>query len=135
MFDFFLKFFNKYKELFLYAIFGVLTTLVSYVVFYFFYSGLGINELISNFLSWTAGVTFSFFTNRKFVFEKTNNNISAEFIKFVSSRILTFLFNELMILIFVTLLKYNAFIVKIISDFFVVVFNYIFSKYIVFKKH
>lgn len=125
-------YFNN-KEIILYIIFGGLTTVISYAVFYCFYSVLGVNELISNVFSWVSGVLFSFFTNRKYVFNKTGKSTFKELLKFSSGRITTLLFDELMIFVFVTLLKFNAFVIKIISSVFVVILNYLISKFIVFK--
>ena len=122
------------KQLILYIIVGFMTTAVSFFIFYIFYNLLGINELLSNAISWISGVIFSFFCNRKYVFEVKSNNIVQEFIKFSSGRVSTLLLDELMIFVFVTLLHFNAFIIKLISSVFVTILNYIISKYLVFKK-
>ena len=126
--------YHKNKELILYLIFGFLTTVVSYAVFFILYTLFNINELISNFFSWVSGVVFAFSTNRKYVFENEDSHIFSSFIKFASGRVFTLLFDEAMIYVFVSLLKYNVFIIKIISSIFVVILNYIISKFFVFKK-
>ena len=69
----------KYKEIINYLIFGVLTTVVSLIVYYLsvftFLNPENAFELqIANILSWIAGVAFAYFTNRKFVFESKENN-------------------------------------------------------------
>ena len=53
---------------------------------------------------------------------------------FVASRLLTLGMEEIIIFIFITQLNFNSTIIKIIAQFLVIVFNYIFSKIFVFKK-
>ena len=59
----------KYKELVLYVVFGVLTTVVSYASYWIFTDFLHIPYMVSTALSWVLSVTFAYVTNRKWVFE------------------------------------------------------------------
>ena len=55
------------KEMFLYLLFGVLTTVVNLIVF-----SLGnklFDVLVSNIIAWIAAVVFAFVTNKLFVFD------------------------------------------------------------------
>lgn len=127
--------FEKYKEAILYIIFGVLTTIVSITVFWFFTEIVVIDELIANIISWIVAVLFAFLTNRKWVFavnEKRNFFLQA--VKFYSGRLITLLIEEVIIFIFITLLSLNSLMVKIASQFVIIVLNYIISKIYVFKK-
>ena len=63
------KFFTK--EIILYAIFGVLTTLVNIVCFYILTKFINLEENFSNVISIIAAILFAYFTNRKFVFNST----------------------------------------------------------------
>ena len=90
----FKKFCNK--EIIFYLIFGVLTTLVSLIVYYFctlaFFNPQNAVQLqIANIISWVLSVAFAYVTNRRFVFESKNPNKLEEIIKFVSARLLTLL--------------------------------------------
>ena len=134
-----LNLYKKYKEIINYLIVGVLTTVISLLVYYIcVYTFLNPNnklELqIANVLSWIAGVTFAYFTNRKYVFESTNKNKLKEATSFVSSRITTLLLDMIIMWLGVTILKFNDKIVKLISQVLVVVGNYVLSKFFVFKK-
>ena len=67
------------KEVIMYLIFGVLTTIVSLAVYYVLIFTLlnpenAIQLQIANILSWIAGVAFAYVTNRKFVFESKEKN-------------------------------------------------------------
>lgn len=131
--------YKKYKEIINYLIIGVLTTLVSLIVYYvcvftFLNPNNSIQLQVANVLSWIAGVTFAYFTNRKYVFESQNKNKLQEATKFVSSRITTLLLDMLIMWIGVSLLGFNDKIIKIISQVLVIVGNYILSKLFVFKE-
>lgn len=129
----------KYKEIINYLIVGGLTTLVSLAVYYicvftFLNPNNTIELQIANILSWIAGVTFAYFTNRKYVFESKNKNRLGEVTKFVSSRIGTLLLDMFIMWLGVTILLLNDKIIKIISQILVIVGNYVLSKLFVFKK-
>lgn len=133
-----MKIYMKYKEKILYLIFGVLTTFISLLTYYILtFTILNVDnslELqIANIISWITGILFAYFTNREYVFNSNNKNIK-EFIKFILSRIFTLLLDMLIMYVFVTKLKYNNIIIKLVSQVVVIVTNYILSKLIVFKK-
>ena len=138
-----IKLYDKYKELINYLIFGVLTTIVNLIskyilLFTIFDASNALQLQISIIISWIIAVLFAYFTNRKFVFESTNTNKIKEFISFVIARISTLFLEMAIMWFFVTLLKLNSdlyvIIFTIISQFAVIVCNYIFSKLFIFKK-
>ena len=129
----------KYKEVINYLIFGVLTTLVSLAVYYisvftFLNPENAIQLQIANILSWIAGVTFAYFTNRKYVFESKEKNKAKEAGKFVLARVITLIMDMIIMWLGVTVLHLNDKLIKIISQVVIIVSNYIFSKLFVFKK-
>lgn len=131
--------YNKHKEVLNYLVFGVLTTVLSLAIYYLLtISILDPNNAfqlqIANILSWIAGFLFAYVTNRKFVFESKNKKILHEFVMFFLSRVSTLILDMLIMFIFVTILKYNNQIMKLISQVLVILGNYIFSKCIVFNK-
>lgn len=131
--------FNKHREVMMYLIFGVLTTVISLIVYYLLvYTVLNPDNAfelqIANIISWIAGVTFAYVTNRKYVFESKNKNKLKEAGSFVLARIATLFMDMAIMFIGVTLLKGNDKILKIISQVVVIVANYVFSKLFVFKK-
>lgn len=133
------KIFDKYKEVILYLIFGFLTTVVSLVVYYLLTISLldPSNALclqIANIISWVCGVVFAYFTNRKYVFESKNANRFKEATSFVSARIITLLLDMLLMGVGVSILCFNDKIMKIVSQFLVIVLNYLFSKLFVFRS-
>ncbi|MBR1416539.1 MAG: GtrA family protein [Bacilli bacterium] len=134
-----MKLLKKYKEVIMYLIFGVLTTVISLLVFFVLtHTILSSNDAlqlqIANILSWIAGVTFAYITNRKYVFESKNKNKLKEVSKFVSARVTTLLMDMFIMFLGVTILHFNDMISKIISQVVVIIANYIFSKLLVFNK-
>lgn len=129
--------YKKNKEVLLYLFFGVLTTMVSIAVFALCNVTLGINELVSNVISWIVSVAFAFFTNRIWVFAaptKTASEFVRQLISFYGGRVLTLVLEEAIILIFVTMLGMPSMVIKLVAQVIVVVGNYIISKIIVFGK-
>ena len=128
---------NK-KEIILYLIFGVLTTVVSLLTYYlctitFLNPNNAVEIQIANIISWITCVTFAFFTNRKYVFD-SKEEIKKEAVKFYISRLSALLIDVVMIFIFVSVLKINDKIIKLVNQVIIIIFNYIASKLFVFKK-
>lgn len=141
----------KYKELILYLIFGVLTTFVS--IFSFWLFGLFIPDklyLITNVISWVIAVIFAFVTNKLFVFESKKwgkAELSSEVPKFLGARVFSLIIEELGLILFIDLLGFKELgwtvlcfnvtgelIAKTIMAIVVIVLNYFFSKFMIFKK-
>ena len=121
------------KELFLYVVFGILTTVVNIAVYLFFAKLLGINYLISNVFAWFFSVLFAYVTNRIYVFESKNSNIFKEIILFFSGRLFSGIVDTFLMFIFIDMLLINDSVSKVIIQIIVVILNYIISKFVVFK--
>ena len=120
------------KETILYLIFGVLTTVINIIVFSIM-ELLTTNLLFNNTVAWICSVLFAFITNRNIVFQSTGNKLK-ELCLFFGARIVSLLFDNLLIFILIEKLMLNNILSKIIVNVFVVIINYILSKLIVFKK-
>lgn len=139
------------KELISYLIFGVLTTLVSIVTYEIANIILGADlYLISNIISWVIAVSFAYVTNKLWVFESKSwqfSVIKTEIAAFVIARLFSLGLEEagLYLLIDIVNLKEvswaifgftltGALLSKLIMQVIVVIANYVFSKFIIFKK-
>ena len=134
-----IKIYKKYEELINYLIIGILTTIVSLATYYLLtLTILDANNKvylqIANIISWLASVTFAYFTNRKFVFKVKNKSNIKECLNFYISRISTLLIDMIIMYIFVSILKFDNKIVKLIAQVVIIILNYILSKFIVFKS-
>lgn len=128
------KLFNK--EIILYLIFGVLTTLVDAIIFYIANYTLNIHYVISTCLSWIFAVLFAYITNKIFVFSATQNkqNIFKEMFSFFSLRLVSLLLSIVFMVIMVNIMNINEFLSKILVNVLVVIANYFFSKIFIFKS-
>ncbi len=141
----------KYKEFILYTLFGVLTTLANLFTYLGATALFGEKYvLINNALAWIAGVVVAFVTNKLYVFDSKSWKLKValkEFAEFVAARLFSFAFEEFGMLFFVSILHFSEksiellgftipghFIAKVILSIFVVIFNYFFSKFVIFKK-
>lgn len=139
------------KEIILYLIFGALTTLVNLVIFIAFGAILGDElYLVSNLIAWVGAVIFAFVVNKLFVFESHNasrGKLARELLEFVGARVFSFGFEEVGFFLLVDVLTLGKLsftligfkitgqlISKVILAVVVVILNYFFSKYIIFKK-
>lgn len=127
------KLFNK--ETISYIIFGVLTTIVDFLFYILCSKILGINYLLSNVVSWFSAVIFAYITNKMFVFKSESYSLKTlanEIPAFLSARIISLLFSLVFIYMSVVLFGLNDIIAKTFSCVFVVIINYIFSKFFIF---
>ena len=141
----------KYKELIIYVIFGVGTTLVNFLTYKLFNVLLGVDYyLVSNVIAWFVSVVFAYITNKLFVFESKSwqpKLVVKEVSSFFTVRIFSFLAEEsgLFLLVDIAGMKDFAFelygftisgnmISKLVLAVFVVAMNYVFSKFVIFRK-
>lgn len=130
--------YKKYEEIINYIIVGGFTTFVSLATYYisvltFLNPNNPFQLQVANVVSWICAVTFAYFANKKFVFKNNSENLSSA-IKFFLSRVSTLLIDMASMYVFVSLLNINDKISKILVQFLVLILNYIFSKFIVFKE-
>ena len=133
-----IELYKKYKEVIVYLVFGVLSTIVNFVSYFIFARIIGIDEVISSGLSWLCAVIFAYLTNKIFVFNSkttTSKELIKEAVTFISCRIVSGIFCDVgTFAIMVKVLRINDMIAKVITQVMVVILNYIFSKLIIFKK-
>ena len=134
------------KETFLYLVFGVLATVLNIVLFYLFVTRWKMSTGLGNILDTIICILFQYFTNRIWVFESKNNGKEAikEFIQFILARGVTAVIDQIFVIVGVDFIVAKFIVssqqslfglgVKVLSNIVVIVFNYIFSKFLVFNK-
>lgn len=140
------------KETITYVIFGVLTTVVSFVSLKIFDTLLGTKYyLISNTISWVLSVAFAYVTNKLFVFESKSwkpSVIKTEIPSFVGARVASYFIEQGTLWLCMSPLKFDGktfdFLIiklsgvmtaKLIASVFVVIINYFLSKFVIFRKN
>lgn len=133
--DFFMNLMGR--EVFMYLLFGGLTTIINIIVYYIG-SLAGLTTAVANFIANVISILFAYFTNKKYVFESkaiTKKEKWAEFVKFISARIATFIMDMVLMILLVDVLGWNNLLCKILVNILVIILNYVFSKIFVFKKN
>ena len=96
-------------------------------------SNINVSYKISTILSWILAVLFAYFINKIYVFNKSEKD-KIEFLKFIISRLLSLLIEFITMIILVDIFIINDRLSKLIVQVIVFILNYVFSKFIVFKK-
>ena len=124
------------KEVILYAVFGVLTTIVNIGTFAIMTKLFGWDENISNIIAIILAVLFAYITNKDLVFhskaEGANEKLK-EFIKFIAGRAFTMIV-EFVGCYLMFKLPIPEIISKCIITVVVIVLNFFISKFFAFKK-
>lgn len=127
---------KKHRETVSYLIFGVLTTLVNFVLYYalLYFS---VHYLWAQVIAWVGAVLFAYITNKRFVFESRVSGffpILCEASSFVLSRLFSGAIETLLLYLMVDLLTISDTIAKIPVAVLTVILNYVTGKLLVFRK-
>lgn len=126
--------FQKHREVILYLFFGGLTSLITVIVYFLASWGFGMSAWASTVVSWAFAVVFAFVTNKIFVFQnKAKKETGRQALLFFIARLASFGINLAIMLIFVDLLALDELVFFAIAHIFVLVFNYVASKWFIFK--
>ena len=128
---------KKHCDVLSYLFFGVLTTVVNYVVYLPCYNVLGLSGSVSNAIAWAAAVAFAYVTNKPFVFQSsdwTAKTVVPELTKFVGTRLGSGGLETLILFVFVDMIGGNGNVWKLLTSVIVVVLNYLGSKLLVFRN-
>lgn len=137
----------KRKEIIMYLIMGVATTIVSWASYSVFVMTLPIDHakgkvLLANILSWILAVLFAYVTNKVWVFESRSwkpSYVVKEFIRFVSARLFTGVLEVVGVPLLMacgldqSILGIEGMLSKIIVSVVVVILNYVLSKLLIFQ--
>ena len=125
------------KEVIMYIIFGVLTTLVNLIISFVLEGLLNVDGAWASAIGIICSVLFAYFTNRKWVFNtkakgfKENFN---EFIKFILGRAVTMVIEQGGVVIFYSIMNLPFMPVKLSLTIIVIILNFFFSKFFAFKE-
>ncbi len=127
---------EKYRDTALYLIFGVVTTAVNVVVYHVCFAMLGVPNIPSVVIAWVLSVAVAYITNKLWVFRSPSFAPAVlwpELGKFVAARAFTGVLDLGIMYVGVDLLGGPGTVLKLGANVLVVVLNYIFSKWLIFK--
>ena len=128
---------DKLLELFLYLFFGALVTVINILCFVLLTEKCNIPYMISNLIAWIVAVAFAFVTNKIWVFRSPSWKITIWFkecVQFILARLATCVFDMGYMFVAVSILNFDKTISKIIANVFVIIANYVLSKFWIFKE-
>ena len=133
----FRHYYNRYKEMLLYAFFGGGTVLINVIVYSVLTEAFFWGILVANAVAWLFATLFAFFTNRTWVFASHARGVKAfclQLWSFSFGRFITLMIEEGMLYYFVGCLHGHNVSVKLVAQVVVIVANYFVSKLIVFRR-
>lgn len=129
--------YEKYREFILYVLWGTLTTVVNYSVFYLCGPLLDAHYIAVNVLAWVTSALFAFWSNKTFVFESKSWKPAValpELGMFMGARLFSLSLETLLLWLCVENNLLSVRVAKIIASILVVILNYVFSKVFIFHK-
>lgn len=126
------------KEVIMYVIFGVLTTLVNLIISFALVDAFKIGGSIASAIGIVSSILFAYFTNRKWVFNTTAKGFAEnlkEFWKFIAGRLVTMVIEQGGVMVLYDVLNMPFVPVKLSLTIIVIILNYIFSKFFAFKTN
>ncbi|MBR4436640.1 MAG: GtrA family protein [Spirochaetales bacterium] len=124
------------KKIFSFIIWGLATTALN-VGFFVLFRKLGVPLTPAVILAWLLSVTFSYFANKKMVFQDQSTGFMAilkSMLLFYGSRAFSGLMDVVLMNLFVKVLGWDELIAKLINEVLVSTFNFLFCFLVVFRK-
>ena len=118
-------------------IYGLLTSVLNWVVFFPCYNLLGLSEVVRNCLALFAAVTCAFITNKLFVFSSRSwafRRLLREIVMFYGCRLFSGALETVLLYVTVTELGYNGNIMKLLLSGLISIINFLGSKLLAFRK-
>ena len=131
-----LTLYRRHKEGIHYLFFGVVTTVVNFVIYYVLLA-CGMHYIAAQIVAWIGAVIAAYVTNRLWVFESRASGaarIAAEFAAFVASRLFSGAVETGLLWLLVDVCSVSENIAKVPVAVLTVVLNYITGKLLVFRK-
>ena len=124
------------KKVFSFIVWGLATTALN-VGFFLLFRHMGVPLTPAVILAWFLSVTFSYFANKKMVFQYKASGIGAiikSMLLFYGSRAFSGLMDVVLMNVFVKVLGWNELVAKLINEVLVSTFNFFFCFLVVFRK-
>lgn len=135
----FKKIFSKFftKEIILYAIFGILTTIINIGSFYIMITFFNISDNLANNIAITIAVLIAYITNKDLVFHSKAQGFSENFIefcKFILGRLFTMFVESIGGSLLFKYVPIPAIFSKCFITVIVIILNFFISKFFTFKS-
>lgn len=128
---------TRHRVIFLYLVFGGLTTLVNVVSYALCYEYCSLNNVCSTCVAWLVSVLFAFISNKLYVFQSKDMGLRLilwEWCVFALCRLLTGFLDVYIMYVAVDIFGLMPIMWKILANLIVIISNWLISKHYVFKK-
>jgi len=124
-----------FKEMRRYIIFGILTTITNIVIYVVLTKVAFVDYKLATTIAWLVSILFAFITNKLYVFDSKTLAVLVilkEFSVFFIFRLVSYGLDIGMMIILVDVVGTDDLFSKLVTNFFVILFNYAASKRIIF---
>lgn len=121
----------------MYLVMGGLTTFINIFTFWLFESVFNLHYNLANIIAWIFSVLFAYISNKLYVFESKQQSFPGlvkEMLSFFGFRVLSLGIDLITMWVCISLLALHPLLSKVIANIFVLILNYVFSKFFIFKK-
>lgn len=133
---------NKIRKIFdletvRYLMIGAMTTGVNFVLCFFCDKVFDISFMVSNVISISGAILFAYFANKFIVFRNHKDNMKQvimEFLSFIVTRLVSMALELFFVWLTVEVMHILPYVGKFITQGLVIVTNYCFGKWVVFRK-
>ncbi|MBE5805525.1 MAG: GtrA family protein [Clostridiales bacterium] len=125
------------KEVILYVLFGILTTIINIGTFYILTNFFNTNENLANISAIILAVLFAYISNRKLVFNSTASSFKEKIIemfKFFLARLFTMVIEFFGFILLFNILHIPSLYSKTLITIIVIIANFFLSKFFAFKQ-
>lgn len=128
---------SKYKNHLIHFLIYLISFSINYLIFIFFMLFINSSNILGmyiiNVIAWIISMLFIFFVDKKYVPDLVDENNSSELFKFILIRILSLIVELVILFIFVSVLKNNYYLIKLISLCLLFILNDFYVRHIKFK--
>ncbi|MBQ3512623.1 MAG: GtrA family protein [Lachnospiraceae bacterium] len=133
---------NRMKKMFdmetvRYLVIGAMTTGVNFVLCFLCDKVLALSFMISNVISISGAILFAYFANKFIVFRNHKDNkkqVIVEFFSFIATRLVSMALELFFVWLTVEVMHIYPYVGKVITQGLVIITNYCFGKWVVFRK-
>lgn len=119
---------KKYTNYLKHILIHLISFIINYLIFILFMLFVSENSVVGiqivNLISWIISMLFIFFVDKMFVPDLVNENNSSELFKFILIRILSLIIEVMVLYIFVVMIRFDYYTVKLISLILLFFFNH-----------
>jgi putative flippase GtrA len=124
---------NALRQLCKYGIVGGIGACIDFGLYSFIISFSSLNYLLSNAISFSLGTLIVYYLQKNWTFQYQSENNAVLFSKFISVVIITFIFNNLILILCVEFLQMDPIVAKVVQIVMSFIWGYTINKKFVFK--